>query len=215
MSGAGVMKYYGYFRSSAAFRLRIGLALKGLEAEFVAIHLRAGDQRQPEFLKVNPQGLVPVLEHDGKVFNQSLAILEYLDEAYPEPPLVPGNAAKKAKIRAIALTIACDIHPLNNTRVLQYLGRELGADEDVRNSWYRHWVGLGFEAIEPVISAEHGFCFGDSPTLADVCLIPQVANANRFDCDLAPFPKIRAVNEHALTLPAFAQAVPALQPDAE
>jgi len=211
------MRLHDYFRSSAAFRVRIALNLKGLAAGRDFIHLRKGEQRSPAFLAVNPQGLIPVLTEGEQAFTQSLAIIEYLDETHPRPPLLPDTAAGRARVRAIAQAIACDIHPINNLRVLQYLEREFAVDAAGRDKWYRHWIAEGFQALEPQLAARaHGaFCEGDAPTLADICLVPQVANAQRFKVPLESFPRIRSINAACLALPAFADALPDRQPDAE
>lgn len=210
------MILYDYFRSSAAYRVRIALNLKGLAPERRFVHLLNGEQRSAEYKSINPQGLVPVLETDGQILTQSLAIIEYLDETHPAPPLLPTSAADRAWVRAFALAIACDIHPLNNTRVLGYLKDELGHDEETRNRWYRHWIREGFIALEQVLAkrlSNSAFCLGEAPTLADICLIPQVANANRFKCPMDDFPLIRGINERAMALPAFDLAQPSKQPD--
>ena len=212
------MILHGYFRSSAAYRVRIALNLKGLEAEQRFVHLRRNEQRAPGFLAVNPQGLVPALVlDDGTALTQSLAIIEYLEERHPAPPLLPRGAEDRAFVRAIALAIACDIHPLNNTRVLKYLESVLGVDEPRRNDWYRHWIDEGFAAIEPQLAsrASGRYSLGDTPTLADICLVPQVANAGRLKIPMDPYPRISAINEACLALPAFDRARPAAQPDAE
>ena len=211
------MILYDYFRSSAAYRMRIALNLKGLEAERRFIHLRKGEQRGAGYLEVNPQGLVPTLMIDGEAFTQSLAIIEYLDEMHPQPALLPKDAKDRAWVRSIALAIACDIHPLNNLRVLKYLGREFQVDEAKRDDWYRHWVSDGFTALEARLAARPAdrFCFGDTPTIADIFLVPQVANANRVSTPLEPFARIRAINAACLALPAFDRARPEVQPDAE
>jgi maleylpyruvate isomerase len=211
------MKLYTYFRSSAAYRLRIALNLKGVEHEASFVNLVNAEQRDSGYLAVNAQGLVPALEDGGTVFTQSLAIIEYLEERYPDPPLLPSDAAGRARVRALALAIACDIHPLNNLRVLQYLERTLNIGRDDRLAWYRHWIAEGFSALERMLDhPETGtFCHGGNPTLADIALVPQVANAQRYGCDLAPYARIRALNEACLALPAFARAAPANQPDAE
>ena len=211
------MILYDFFRSSAAYRVRIALNLKGLAAERRFIHLRKGEQRESGYLGVNPQGLVPTLVVGDVRLTQSLAIIEYLDEKHPLPPLLPAGAEDRAWVRAVALSIACDIHPLNNLRVLQYLGRELRIDEPRRDEWYRHWIEEGFEALEKQLAARATgqFSFGASPTLADICLVPQVANANRLKIPLDPYPRIRAINDACLKLPAFDQARPQVQPDAE
>lgn len=213
------MKLYGYFRSSAAFRVRIALNLKGLAPEHAFIHLRRGEQREAAYAAINPQKFVPVLETDeGALLTQSLAIIEYLDEVHPHPALLPSDPADRARVRALALAIACDIHPLNNTRVLRHLGTVLGLDETATNTWYRHWIAEGFTALEAMLAGDPRtgrFCHGDQPTLADVMLVPQVYNAERFACDLAPYPTIVRLATAARALPAFADAVPERQPDAE
>lgn len=214
------MRLYTYWRSSAAFRVRIALNLKGLDYESVPKHLlrSGGEQRQGDYLALNPQGLVPGLEHDGEFLAQSLAICEYLDEIRREPPLLPGGALERARIRAMALAVACDIHPLNNLRVLAYLRQEMGQDEEATRRWTRHWITQGFGPLETWIgrySSDGRYCCGSGVTLADVCLVPQVFNARRFGVDLAPFPRLSAVSAHLEALPAFAAARPEVQPDAE
>lgn len=214
------LKLYTYWRSSAAFRVRIALNVKGLDYESVPRHLLrdGGEQRQPDYLSLNPQGLVPGLEHDGVFLAQSLAICEYLEEIRPEPRLLPGGPRDRAIVRGMALAVACDIHPLNNLRVLQYLRSEFRQDEEAVNRWIRHWIGRGFEALEGWIgrhSSDGRHCYGAGVTLADVFLVPQVFNARRFDLDLAPFPRLAAVSAHLEELPAFAAARPEVQPDAE
>ncbi|MCS6996884.1 MAG: maleylacetoacetate isomerase [Casimicrobiaceae bacterium] len=216
------MKLYTYFRSSAAYRVRIALNLKGLQSEHVPVHLLQAEQRSERYRAVNPAGLVPALELDnGEVLTQSLAIIEWLDERYPEPHrLLPGDVETRARIRAFALTIACDIHPINNLRVMQYLEARFGADETARAEWTRHWIALGFSACEAMLEAEHRagrggrFAFGDSPTLADCVLVPQCFNARRFDLDLGAYPRLAAVEAQCLKLDAFARAHPLRQPDA-
>jgi maleylacetoacetate isomerase len=212
------MKLYGYFRSSAAYRVRIALALKGIEVEQIGIHLvkDGGQQLKPQYLTRNPQGLVPALElDDGTVLTQSLAIIDYLESIAPEPPLVPQDPVKAAQVRAVALTIACDIHPLNNLRVLNYLKGPLARAQDEVDQWYRHWILKGgLEAVEALIEGGR-FCFGDGPSLADVCLIPQVFNARRYKIDIAHLKKVEAVDQHCNALAAFKAAHPAQQPDAE
>lgn len=211
------MKLYGYFRSSAAYRVRIALNLKGLAVEHVPVHLlrQGGEQRGPDYLAKNPQGLVPALElDDGIVLTQSLAIIEYLDMIRPEPRLVPADPVLAAKVRAVALAIACDIHPLNNLRVQTYLKTELAQDEARVGAWIDHWMQGGLEAIERTIQPAP-FAFGSSPTMADVCLIPQVFNAQRFAVPLDAFPKIRAVDAACMKLAAFQSAHPSRQADAE
>ncbi len=213
------MKLYDYFRSSAAFRVRIALNLKGLAPERVFVHLRKGDQRADEYLALNPQGLVPTLvADDGTVLTQSLAIMEWLDETYPQPPLLPADPAGRARVRSIALAIACDIHPIDNLRVLTYLTGTLGATEEQRNGWYKYWIDVGLEALETRLARDTAtgrFCHGERPTLADVCLVPQLANARRVAFDFAPYPTLTRIEAACLALPAFANAVPAKQPDAE
>lgn len=213
------MKLYTYFRSSAAFRVRIALNLKGIGYEPVYVDLRspASRQRAPEFLAINPQGLVPVLEHNGRTMTESLAIVEYLDEMFPQPPLLPTSAADRALVRAMAQTVACDMHPLNNLRVLNYLRSPLGHDEDTVNTWYRHWIAAGLGGLEEESKRATGdgqHMFGKSVTLADVFVVPQMYNARRFKCDLTPYPTLRSICTHLESLPAFAQAVPEAQPDA-
>ena len=213
------MKLYGYFRSSAAFRVRIAFNLKKLNYESASIHLRRGDQRQPGFLDINPQGLVPALEVDDTLLIQSLPIIEYLDETYPEPPLLPSDAKGRARVRALAAMVACDIHPINNLRVLRYLLRPLGQDEAAVETWYNHWIAEGFGALERLL-AEGGrtgrFCHGDTPGLADIVLVPQVFNANRYQSlDLTPYPTIVRIYQTCLGIDAFAAAHPDRQPDRE
>lgn len=214
------LRLYTYWRSSAAFRVRIALNLKGLAYESVPKHLlrEGGEQRRADYLALNPQGLVPGLEHDGAFIPQSLAICEYLEEIRPTPPLLPGNAQDRALVRGMALAVACDIHPLNNLRVLQYLRAEFGQGEEAVNRWIRHWIGQGFVALEGWIGRYSGdgrHCYGAGVTLADVFLVPQVFNARRFALDLAPFPRLSAVSAHLESLPAFVAARPEVQPDAE
>jgi maleylacetoacetate isomerase len=208
---------HGYYRSSAAFRVRIALALKRVEARHVYHHLRRGEQRAPDYLALNPQGLLPTFETDTGSFTQSLAIVEYLDETVPEPPLLPADAIGRARVRGLAQIVACDIHPIDNLRVLNYLRQELGQDEAGVARWFNHWIAAGFDAIEQRLAEPltGRFMHGDTPTLADICLIPQVTNAGNFKLDLAPYPRIRAIYDHAMMIPAFADALPARQPDAE
>ncbi len=212
------MILHDFFRSSAAYRVRIALNLKGLAAERRFVHLRKGEQRAPGFLELNPQGLVPALVlDDGAVLTQSLAIIEYLEETHPAPPLLPSGAEDRAFARAIALAIACDIHPLNNLRVLKYLGSAFNVDEPKRDEWYRHWIEEGFGAIESQLAARASgaYALGDTPTIADICIVPQVANAGRVKLPMDPYPRIAAVNAACLAHPAFARARPEVQPDAE
>ena len=213
-------KLHSYFRSSASFRVRIALGLKGIDYETVPVHLLrdGGEQRRRAFRELNPNGTVPVLQQGEQVLTQSLAIIEYLDETHPEPPLLPGTAAERARIRALALTIACDIHPLNNLRVLRYLDQTLGVDEAARNAWYRHWVEDGLAAVEAMLAghpATGRYCHGAAPTLADCCLVPQIFNAQRVDCRLDHVPTIMRIHERCMGLDAFKRAAPAVQPDAE
>ena len=213
------MKLYDYFRSSAAYRVRIALNLKGLTPERASIHLRHGAQRSDDYLAVNPQGLVPALVTDeGNVLTQSLAIIEWLDEAHPQPPLLPKDAAGRARVRALALAIACDIHPLNNLRVLNYLTGTLGVTDAQGDGWYRYWCDVGLEALETQLARESAtgkFCQGDTPSIADICLVSQLANARRVKLDLAPYPTLLRIEATCQALPAFAAAAPAMQPDAE
>ncbi|MCE8004739.1 maleylacetoacetate isomerase [Billgrantia ethanolica] len=209
---------YGYFRSSAAFRVRIALNLKGLAYEQVPVNLVKGEQRDEDNLARNPQGLVPTLEtDDGMQLSQSLAICEYLNERYPEPALLPADPAGRARVRSLAQLVACEIHPLNNLKVLKYLVHELKLDEAAKLAWYRHWIAEGFTALEARLAGEAAtgaFCHGDSPSLADLCLVPQVFNAERFECDLSAYPTIRRIAERCRAMEAFAKAAPGAQPDA-
>lgn len=212
-----MLKLYSYFRSSAAYRVRIALNLKGLahETEFVHLIKDGGQHIKPAYRSINPQALLPTLEHDGRIITQSLAIMEYLDEIFPDPPLLPGDAEQRAKIRAFALAIACDIHPLNNLRVLNYVKGPLGQDQAAADTWYRHWVEDGLAACEALLPAgKTKFCFGDRPTLSDTCLVPQIYNARRFKADLTAMPRLVAIDNACSELPAFAQAAPEAQPDA-
>ena len=211
------MKLYSYFRSSAAYRVRIALNLKGLAYEYIPVHLTKGEQRAASYLALNAQALVPTLVDDGATLTQSLAIVEYLDERHPEPPLLPATAAARARVRSIALAIACDVHPLNNLRVLQYLSRTLNVAEDARNAWYGHWIECGLAALEAQLandSATGAFCHGDGPTLADICLVPQLANARRYAIPLDAYPTLLRIDGNCRLLAAFAEAAPDRQPDA-
>jgi len=213
------LRLHTYWRSSAAYRVRIVLALKGLEYESVPRHLLrdGGEQRRPDYLALNPQGLVPALEHDGHVLTQSLAICEYLDERFPVPPLLPASPRDRAPVRAMALAVACDIHPLNNLRVQQYLRDGLGQGEAAVSQWVRNWIAEGFGALEMLIGRYSGdgrHSFGESVTLADACLVPQAYNARRAGLDLAAWPRLAAVTSYLEALPAFAAARPEAQPDA-
>ncbi len=214
------MKLYDYFRSSAAYRVRIGLRLKGLDYESVPVHLLrdGGEQLKAEYRAVNPQGLLPCLQDDGATITQSLAILEYLEEMHPLVPLMPRDALGRARVRSLALAIACDIHPLNNLRILRYLVKDAGLSEDAKNAWYVHWVQEGFAALEAQLagSPDTGrFCHGDTPTMADCVLVPQVFNAVRFNIDLVPYPTIARIDAACRELPAFIAAHPGKQADAE
>ncbi len=212
-----MMKLHNYFRSSTSFRVRIALNMKGLAADYRPVHLRKGEQRGQTYLALNPQGGVPALElDDGRVLTQSMAILEYLEETHPEPPLLPKQPLERARVRSLAYAIACDIHPLNNLRVLQHLKR-LGQDDAGVADWSRHWIAVEFAALEQRLAREPEtgrFCHGDTPTLADLCLAPQFFNGQRFDCDMAPYPTIRRIHESCMEIDAFKQAHPLEQPDA-
>jgi len=210
------MKLHGYFRSSASYRVRIAFNLKGLSAEHLTHHLRKGEQRAPNYLAINPQGLVPTLEDDGgTILTQSLAIIEWLDDIHPEPPLLPKDPLRRAHVRAFAQVVACDTHPVQNLKVLARL-RELGVSEDQVKGWAAWANREGLSACEELIAGEAGpFCFGAAPTLADLCLVPQLANARRFGVDLAAYPRLLRAEEAAKNLKAFADAAPERQPDAE
>jgi maleylacetoacetate isomerase len=214
------MKLYNYFRSSASFRVRIALNFKGLPYEYAVVHLTKGGGQQfaPEFRAINPDALIPVLDDDGQRLTQSLAIIEYLEETHPEPPLLPRAPLERAYVRALALGIACEIHPLNNLRVLRYLVRDLKATDEQKDAWYRHWVEQGLASIEARLATE-GKCgryaLGNQVTLADVVIVPQIFNAKRFDCRLDHVPTIMRIFDHCMELPAFIDAQPARQPDAE
>lgn len=214
------MKLYGYFRSSASYRLRIALNLKKLDYQSIPIHLtrQGGEQFRDEYVEINPQGLVPSLEIEGMRLGQSIAIMEYLDEREPEPQLLPADLMSRAYVRQLALIIACDVHPLNNLRVLNYLGKDLALSPEQRNAWVAHWIILGFGAFEQLLarSPYRGrFCCGDTPSMADCCLIPQLFNARRFGVDLMAFPLIKAIELECENLEAFRNAAPAQQADAE
>lgn len=215
---SAVLELYSYFRSSAAYRVRIALALKGLAFDMAPIHLvrGGGEQHTAAYRQLNPERLVPTLVDGAHVLTQSLAIIEYLDEAYTPALLLPSDPMARARIRSLALHVACDIHPINNLRVLQYLEHELGVGKTRRNAWYRHWVERGFQAIELQLQADETgrFCQGDTPTLADCCLVPQVYNARRFEIDLSPFPTIERIDAACASIPAFQAARPEAQPDA-
>jgi len=212
------VKLYTYFRSSAAFRVRIALNLKGIAYEPVFVHLAKGQHRESRYAEVNPQALLPTLElDDGTRLVQSLAIIEWLDEKYPSPPLIPKEALSRARVRAIAYLIASEIHPLNNLRVLQHLKRALGQSQEQIDDWYRHWIADGLAKLEADLegSGSGKFCHGDAPTMADCCLVPQVFNAKRYNSDLKPYPTTMRVFENCMKLEAFDRAQPSKQPDAE
>jgi maleylacetoacetate isomerase/maleylpyruvate isomerase len=215
-----MLKLYNYFRSSASYRVRIALAFKGLPYEYMSVHLTraGGEQRGPNFRALNADALVPVLDDGGRILTQSLAIIEYLEETHPQPPLLPADPVERAYVRSFALTIACEIHPLDNLRVLRYLVRQLQASEDQKNAWYRHWVEQGLTALEARVLAEGRggrHVLGDAVTMADVILVPQIFNARRFDCRLDHVPTLMRIFEHCMELQPFIEAQPSRQPDAE
>jgi len=213
------MKLIGYFRSSAAYRVRIALNLKGVGVEHASRHLRKGEQAAPDYVALNPQKLVPALVLDsGEVLTQSIAILEYLEETYPEPPLLPRDAVGRARVRSLALIAAADIHPIQNLRVMKYLREKFGQTEESTFAWSRHWIETGFDAYEATIAGDPrtgAYSHGDSPTMADMCLAPQVFNATRFKVDMKRYPTIQRIYDTCMKHPAFAAAQPARQPDAE
>ncbi len=214
------MKLYTFFRSSASYRVRIALNIKGLTYEQAPVHLRrgGGEQLAPAYKAINPQALVPALEDNGKVLTQSLAIIEYLEETHPKPALLPTDPADKALVRGMAMVIACEVHPIQNLRVLNYVKKEYGQSDEQVNRWAQHWIDLGLGALEQMILAQPKrgkFCFGDAPSLADICLIPQLGNARRYGCDLSKYPTIIAIEKTCMALPPFAAAAPEKQPDAE
>jgi maleylacetoacetate isomerase len=214
------LKLYSYFRSSAAYRVRIALNLKGLAYETVPVHLTrgGGEQLAPGYRKLNPQALVPALQDGGRLFTQSLAIIEYLDEVHPQTPLLPKDPTARARVRALALAIACDLHPLNNLRVLNYLAGPMGFGDDAKRTWYHHWIAEGLGALEASLASDREtgrFCHGDAPGLADCCLVPQLANAYRFKCDVSPYPTLLRIEKNCQALEAFRRAAPDQQPDAE
>lgn len=209
------MKLYGYFRSSASYRVRIGLNLKGLPAEQAPVNLLRDEQKSAAYTAVNPQQLVPALAVDGAVLTQSLAILEYLEDTHPSPALLPKDAAGRARVRALALAVACEMHPVNNVGVLRYLTDTLGVSEAQKTAWYHHWLGKGFSALEAMLAHGAGrFCHGDAPGMADCCLVPQVFNARRFEFDLSPYPTVLRIDAACAELPAFQAAHPSRQADA-
>ncbi len=212
------MKLHTYFRSSAAFRVRIALNLKGLAYESVPVHLVKGEHRAPAYASAHPQALVPSLEDAGQVLSQSVAIIEYLEETHPAPPLLPADPIGRARVRSLALLIACEIHPLNNLRVLKHLRRQYKLDEEGINAWYRHWIADGLHKLEADLSrnaADSRFSHGDAPGMADCCLVPQIFNAQRYQCDLAPYARAMRIFEHCMQLDAFQRAQPSRQADAE
>jgi maleylacetoacetate isomerase len=213
------MRLFTYWRSTAAWRVRIALNLKGLSCQLVPVHLvrDGGEQHRADYLALNPQGLVPALEDGGQVFTQSLAIIEYLEESYPAPPLLPPGPAARARVRSLAQLVACDLHPLNNLRVLEYLRDAVGLEQAPREDWVRHWVARGLAALEVRLAREPDtgrFCHGDEPGIADCCLVPQLYNARRFDCPLEDYPTLLRVESACAALEAFCAAAPAAQPDA-
>lgn len=209
------MILYNFFRSSASFRVRIALALKGLPYEYKAVHLGKGEQREAPFASLSTDGLVPLLDIDGLRLHESMAIIEYLDETHPQPPLLPRDPVARARVRALSQTVACEIHPLNNLRVLQYLKHELGTEQKDIDIWYRHWVRTGLEALERQLQTLPAarYCWGDSPTMADCLLVPQIFNAQRFDTPLDGLPRTMAVFAACMELPAFREAQPSACPD--
>ena len=216
-----MLKLYTYFRSSATFRVRIALNLKGLSYDPVFVHLPKGEHRKPEYAAVDPQALIPTLVDDGRALSQSLAIIEYLDETRPPPRLLPEDPAGRARVRSLSLLVACEVHPLNNLRSLQHLRRSLGQNEEQISAWYRHWIADGLAKLEADLNrGDSGggagrFCHGDAPTMADCCLVPQIFNAKRYDGDLAPYPTVMRIFEACMRLEAFDRAQPSKQPDAE
>lgn len=216
---SGGLRLYSYWRSSAAYRVRIALNLKGLDCQIFPVHLvkDGGEQHAPGYRAVNPQGLVPALQHGQRLVRQSMAIIEYLDESFADRPLLPATARERARVRGLAQVIACDMHPLGNLRVLQYLEREFKATPEQREAWIRHWLALGFQAIEALLAenpSTGAFCDGEHPGMADCLLVPMAYNARRFGLDLTPFPTVRRIDAHCLALEAFRRAAPEAQPDA-
>lgn len=215
MTDSQPLRLHNYFRSSASFRVRIALGLKGLAYDYLPIHLARGEQKLAAFAELSPDSLVPVLDIHGQKLTQSLAIIEYLDEVHPQPPLLPPDALGRARVRALAQSIACEVHPLNNLRVLKYLAQALKVDEAAKNEWYRHWCCSGLEAFERqlVLLPTSPYCYGDTPSLADCCLVPQIFNAQRFDVSTDNLPRTMAAFEACMALPAFQAAQPAACPD--
>lgn len=211
------MKLHNFFRSSASFRVRIALELKGLSYEYLPVHLARGEHKKEPYASIAADALVPMLEIDGQRLSQSMAIIEYLDETHPEPALLPRDAVGRAKVRALAQSIACEIHPLNNLRVLKYLSNVLKVDEETKNTWYRHWVREGLESFERQLAQSPAsiYCHGNTPTLADCCLVPQIFNARRFDANLEGLPRTLAAFDACMALPAFQKAQPSACPDFE
>lgn len=212
-----MLKLYSYYRSSAAYRVRIVLNLKQLKYETIPVHLvkNGGEQYAPDYLALNPSASVPTLEHDGKILTQSNAICEYINELHPEPPLLPANMIERAWVRSVCNLVACDIHPLNNLRVLQHLTKTLGISETQKKEWYRHWIAQGFNGLEKLLSQRAGkYSCGDTVTLADAFAIPQIFNAHRFDCSMDDYPILQRIFNNAMQLSAFQQAAPGVQPDA-
>ena len=211
------LKLHSYFRSSASFRVRIALALKGLDYDYLAVHLVRGDHKKPPYADLSPDSLVPLLQIDGQQLSQSMAIIEYLDEKYPTSALLPADALGRAKVRALAQSVACDIHPLNNLRILKYLTKELNVEDEAKNTWYRHWCREGLLAFERQLSLlpASTYCYGNTPTLADCCLVPQIFNAQRFDVNFDGLVRTMAAFDACMALPAFQKAQPSACPDFE
>jgi len=214
------MKLYSYYRSSATFRVRIALNLKGVPYEIIPVHLlrSGGEQFGEAYARTNPLSLIPALDDGGQVLTQSLAIIEYLDERYPQPPLLPADPVSRAYVRSIALSIACDIHPLNNLRVLRYLKHEVGLSDEAKDAWYRHWIELGLGQLDRIVATggrSGRYALGDQVTIADLTIVPQIFNAQRFGCDPAKAPTLNAIADRCIQLDAFARAQPSAQPDAE
>ncbi|MFK0571372.1 maleylacetoacetate isomerase [Endozoicomonas sp.] len=206
------MKLYSYFRSSAAYRVRIAMNLKGIDYQQSAVNLLKGQQQSEEYKAINPEGLVPALVTEQGMLTQSLAILEWLEETYPEPSIIPGDPWQKAQLRSMAYLVSCDIHPVDNLRVIKYLQQELAVSDDAKKQWYKHWIHTGFTALEAQLN-DQPFCCSEQPSIADICLIPQVFNALRFKVDMSDFPKIATIYKHCNSLPSFIDAAPENQPD--